>query len=593
MTYLVTARKWRPMVFDDIIGQSHIATTLRNAIATNRLSHAYIFSGPRGVGKTTTARILAKTINCLHPKEFNPDNECELCKEITEGRSVNVFEIDGASNRGVDEIRNLREAVRYAPARGKYKVYIIDEVHMLTKEAFNALLKTLEEPPPNIVFIFATTEIHKVPLTILSRCQRFDFRRISVEEIIDRLRYIAGKEKISIDNGSLMIIAKRGDGSMRDAQSIFDQIVSFCGDNISAKQILTMLNMIDEELFFRTTSIIKSKDIKNGLLLIDEIVSGGFDLKDFLTGLTEHLRNMLVTLSTGSSKLIETSEVYKKRYQDEVSGFTETDILRLIKIAGETEAALRWNQQQRLKLEIGLMRMIKLDSSVEITQLLQQIDELKKNAGNNSARTSEPSAMFGNTRPASSETPVRGSVKATQPTLRPDQIVSPMVSGSPAPFTFSKRTISAQLIKEESVVAQSTKTEASGVALTSDEATKKWSTFLEETLKQRIAVGTMLGETNLIDVRNNMLRIGCPDDFHLDGLRRNRQFLQEIAERVYGAKVQLEAIVARQAEITPGISSMVSRETSSQLPKIELNIDPRSQTVVQALIREFGAKEIE
>jgi len=593
MTYLVTARKWRPMVFDDIIGQSHIATTLRNAIATNRLSHAYIFSGPRGVGKTTTARILAKTINCLHPKEFNPDNACELCKEITEGRSVNVFEIDGASNRGVDEIRNLREAVRYAPARGKYKVYIIDEVHMLTKEAFNALLKTLEEPPPNIVFIFATTEIHKVPLTILSRCQRFDFRRISVEEIIDRLRYIAREEKISIDDDSLMIIAKRGDGSMRDAQSIFDQIVSFCGDNITSKQILSMLNMIDEELFFRTTSIIKSKDIKNGLLLIDEIVSGGFDLKDFLTGLTEHLRNMLVTLSTGSSKLIETSEVYKKRYQDDASRFTETDILRLIKIAGETEAALRWNQQQRLKLEIGLMRMIKLDSSVEITQLLQQIDELKKNAGNNSGRSSEPSAMFGNTRAASSETPVRGSVKATQPTLRPDQIVSPMVSGSPAPFTFSKRTISTQLIKEESVVAQSTKTEVSGTALTSDEATKKWSTFLEETLKQRIAVGTMLGETNLIDVRNNMLRIGCPDDFHLDGLRRNRQFLQEIAERVYGAKVQLEAIVARQAEIAPDISSTVSREISSQLPTIELNIDPRSQTVVQALIREFGAKEIE
>src|ERR1700690_2792850 len=253
MAYLVTARKWRPMVFEDIIGQSHIATTLRNAISTNRLSNAYIFSGRRGDGKTTTARILAKAINCLHPKEFNPDNTCELCKEITEGRSVNVFEIDGASNRGVDEIRNLREAVRYAPARGKYKVYIIDEVHMLTKEAFNALLKTLEEPPSHVLFIFATTEVHKVPSTILSRCQRYDFRRITIEDIMSRLRFIAGEEKIMIDDDSLMIIAKKGDGSMRDAQSIFDQVVSYCGTAITAPQIMSLLNVVDQEFFFRVS----------------------------------------------------------------------------------------------------------------------------------------------------------------------------------------------------------------------------------------------------------------------------------------------------------------------------------------------------
>src|SRR5689334_3904974 len=229
MTYVVTARKWRPMVFEDIVGQEHVTTTLRNAVGTERLSHAYIFSGPRGVGKTTCARILAKVINCLHPADLNPDNSCELCEEITAGRSVNVFEIDGASNRGVEEIRNLREAVRYPPARGRYKVYIIDEVHMLTKEAFNALLKTLEEPPPFVIFIFATTEIHKVPLTILSRCQRFDFRRIGIGEITARLAHIAAAEKIRIDDDALLLVAKRGDGSMRDAQSIFDQVVSFCG----------------------------------------------------------------------------------------------------------------------------------------------------------------------------------------------------------------------------------------------------------------------------------------------------------------------------------------------------------------------------
>src|SRR5512143_548049 len=228
MSFLATARKWRPMVFEDIVGQEHVATTLRNAIATNRLAHAYIFSGPRGVGKTTAARILAKAVNCLHPDNQNPDNTCELCSEITENRSVNVFEIDGASNRGVEEIRNLREAVRYGPPKGKYKIYIIDEVHMLTREAFNALLKTLEEPPSYVIFIFATTEVHKVPLTILSRCQRFDFRRIAVDEIATNLRAISKEEGVAIDEEALMVIAKKADGALRDAQSIFDQIRSFC-----------------------------------------------------------------------------------------------------------------------------------------------------------------------------------------------------------------------------------------------------------------------------------------------------------------------------------------------------------------------------
>jgi DNA polymerase-3 subunit gamma/tau len=300
MSYIVTARKWRPMVFEDVVGQAHVTTTLRNAIASNRLSHAYIFSGPRGVGKTTTARILAKAINCLHPaKDHNPDNGCELCQEITEGRSVNVFEIDGASNRGIDEIRNLREAVRYGPAKGKYKVYIIDEVHMLTKEAFNALLKTLEEPPAYILFIFATTEVHKVPATILSRCQRFDFKRNTIEEITERLLFIAREEKIEISEDALMLIAKKADGSMRDGQSIFDQIVAFCGEKIDAKQIRDALNIVDQELFFRTTDIIKAKDAKGCLALVEEIVNQGVDLREFLQGLNEHFRNLLVANVTG------------------------------------------------------------------------------------------------------------------------------------------------------------------------------------------------------------------------------------------------------------------------------------------------------
>ena len=283
--YIVTARKWRPMRFEDIVGQIHVTQTLRNAIASNRLAHAYLFSGPRGVGKTTTARLLAKAVNCRSPRDANPDNSCDICREITDGTSFDVLEIDGATNRGIDEIRNLRESVRYAPAKGKYKIYIIDEVHMLTKESFNALLKTLEEPPTHVMFIFATTEIHKVPATILSRCQRFDFRRIALDEIMGNLRVIAREEGLEIDEESLLIIARKGDGSLRDAQSIFDQVVSLCGRAITHDAILQALNMVDQEVYFHMTDLVKSRDAKGALDLVENLLGQGHDMKDFLSGL--------------------------------------------------------------------------------------------------------------------------------------------------------------------------------------------------------------------------------------------------------------------------------------------------------------------
>jgi len=567
MTYLVTARKWRPMVFDDIVGQSHIATTLRNAIATNRLSHSYIFSGPRGVGKTTTARILAKAINCLHPKDINPDNECELCKEITDGRSVNVFEIDGASNRGVEEIRNLREAVRYGPAKGKYKVYIIDEVHMLTKEAFNALLKTLEEPPSYVVFIFATTEIHKVPLTILSRCQRFDFRRITIEEITDRLRLITKEEKITIDDDALFLIAKRGDGSLRDAQSIFDQVVSYCGDKVEAKQIITMLNLVDEEIFFRVTDLITAKDVKAGLLLVEDVISKGYDIREFLNGLMEHFRNLLIAITTKSTNLIETSELYRKRYEKEAHNFVENDLLRLIKIAGDTDTAIRWNQQPRLKLEIGLVQMIKLDSSVEISRLLQQLEEFKKNINGTTEKKIPP--PFEAPTAKTTETPIKGSVKASPPTLRAEQIVpQALLMSEPAP-NYQRVSLAP--------------------TLSNDEALSKWSIVVEETRKQRISLGTMLSETSLVGVQDGKLCIGCPDEFHRDELKlkRNQQFLQELTQKIYGAKVQLETIISHH-------TTSPNQPDGAKAEKIETGSQPTTNQhpIIQALIREFGAREV-
>ena len=378
MAYLVTARKWRPSKFSEVVGQEHVTATLLNSLKLGRVAHAYIFAGPRGIGKTTVARILAKAINCLNPQDYEPCNECEMCVEISNGRSIDVLEIDGASNRGIDEVRDLRESVRYTPTKAKYKVYIIDEVHMLTKEAFNALLKTLEEPPPHILFIFATTEPHRVPSTILSRCQRFDFRRIEIQKIIERLKLIAQQDKIQIDDDSLFTIAKKANGSLRDALSIFDQVVSFCGEKIKFEDVIKALNIIDQEIFFRVTDIVKEKNIKAGLELVDEITKLGYDFQEFLTGLSEHLRNFLVVITTKSTELIEATEYYKSRYISQANNFTESDIIRMLKIVNDAEASIKWAPQPRLKLEMVITQLASLDSAVKIQELLAKIEELEK-----------------------------------------------------------------------------------------------------------------------------------------------------------------------------------------------------------------------
>ncbi|HUN66082.1 MAG TPA: DNA polymerase III subunit gamma/tau [Bacteroidota bacterium] len=559
--YIVTARKWRPQVTGDVVGQEHVTTTLRNAIATNRLSHAYLFSGPRGVGKTTTARILAKAINCLHPRDNEPDNSCELCAELAEGRSLNVFEIDGASNRGVDEIRNLRDSVRYPPAKGKYKVYIIDEVHMLTKEAFNALLKTLEEPPPFVVFIFATTEIHKVPATILSRCQRFDFRRISVREITDRLRFIAGREKIRIDDEALLIVAKRADGSMRDAQSIFDQLVSFCGASISSDKIISMLSIVDDEIYFRVTDILRKRDPAAALLLIDEIVNRGVDAREFLLGLIEHLRNLLITVTMKSTDLLETADHYRVRYKDTADAFSDSDLLRLIRIVSAAELELRRSQHPRFKLELCLLQMIALDRTVQIETLIEEIERLRNSrpAGSPSASGARPAASAA---PQNASAPVRGSVKATQPVLHPDQIVPPPV----------------QYTGTHDAPAHSFTPETAGTPIPSDILQQKWPILVAEACKRRIAVGSILSESRPVDISGNQIRIACPDGFHLDSFKRNKQFILDLAESIYGAKVRIEGILGT-------FPSAPSPEPSAP------SAAP-ANPVIRAIMDEFGAKEI-
>ncbi|MFA7325761.1 MAG: DNA polymerase III subunit gamma/tau [Candidatus Kapaibacterium sp.] len=373
--FLVTARKWRPRLYSDVVGQEHITKTLKNSISSDRVHHAYLFSGPRGVGKTTTARIHAIALN-NHTDDFEPDLNSELAKQLGEGRAMDIIEIDGASNNSVDDVRRLRENAKYPPVNGKYKVYIIDEVHMLSDSAFNALLKIIEEPPPHLVFILATTEPQKIPATILSRCQRYNFRRMEIEEIVEQLSMIANAEGLVIDEESLQIIARKGDGSMRDSQSIFDQAIAFCGRDIKYTELASALNLIDEMFYFRISSAIINHDIKEIFTISNEIVTHGYDVKECMSGLLEHFRNTLTVVTTTKTDLIKTSKAFKAKYVELAHNMAKADLLRLMELASRTENDLRFASSPSIKFETALVQMASMDKAKDIETLLKEVMKL-------------------------------------------------------------------------------------------------------------------------------------------------------------------------------------------------------------------------
>ena len=390
MTYQAISRKYRPQKFEEVIGQSHISLTLRNAIKNNRISHAYLFTGSRGIGKTSTARILAKSLNCENPVDYNPCNQCQNCTEITIGTSLDVLEIDGASNRGIDQIRDLRENVKYPPAKSNYRIFIIDEVHMLTKEAFNALLKTLEEPPQHVVFIFATTEPSKIPATIISRCQRFDFYRIPLKDIIAQLKIIAEKEKVEISDDVFSLIAKKADGSMRDAESLLDQVIAFSGDVVTIDDANKILHQIDYDYFFKVGSLILNKERSALLEMANDIFINGIDIRDFLDGLAEHFRNCMIAKTTNSVDMIDLPLNIKEKFKIESENWQLEDLLRLIQIISDAQINLKLAINQRTFLEFVLIKMGTMDSVVTLEQLLKHIDSADFNVGR---KTEEPKTL--------------------------------------------------------------------------------------------------------------------------------------------------------------------------------------------------------
>ncbi|RJR18928.1 MAG: DNA polymerase III subunit gamma/tau [Desulfobacteraceae bacterium] len=388
MAYEVIARKWRPQVFQDVIGQEHVTQTLINAMKTDRLAHAYLFGGPRGVGKTSVARIFAKAINCTEGEPGTPCNRCRSCIEITEGSSVDVQEIDGASNRGIDEIRELRENIRYLPSSSRYRVYIIDEVHMLTLPAFNALLKTLEEPPAHVKFVFATTESHKVPITILSRCQRFDFKRIPLSQLAEHLKTITCNEGVIIGESALRLIARAAEGSMRDAQSLLDQVISFTGTTVEESRVREILGIIDRDILLNVSRAVIENDVVRCVEMVEELYTSGHDLKDFYRSLMHQLRNLIFCLIVPNFRPQDFTESELDDLRQQAKKAGETKLQTALDFLIHREESIRQTSYPRLILEATLIKLCRMGEFLSVKDILLKIAQIEKALMNAPAESS-------------------------------------------------------------------------------------------------------------------------------------------------------------------------------------------------------------
>jgi DNA polymerase-3 subunit gamma/tau len=438
MAYQVIARKWRPQKFEDVTGQEILTRTLRNSIENGRLHHAYLFSGARGVGKTTTARLVAKALNCHKadgptgtPCVNTDETACASCREIAEGRSMDVLEIDAASNTGVDNVRDvIIGSVAISPARDRYKVFIIDEVHMLSGAAFNALLKTVEEPPPNVVFMMATTEEHKVPETITSRCQLFEFRTIATAKIAERLRVIADAEKLSISDEALREIARAGDGSMRDAQSAFDQVISFAGDTIKTEDVEKALGIAGADVLARVVSGIAENKPAEALAIVDDLVMRGHNLRNFCRDVLGHLRDLLVVKVSGDPKLLDSSSAAASNLQQQAALFSESDLVRFFHSLAETEACLKDAANARYQVEVGLVKLMEMRRLATLGDLVGRINELE-----NALRTGQPLAERKSPQSAPESGPTRAPARSAAARSVPEaaQQAAPQAAQQAAP----------------------------------------------------------------------------------------------------------------------------------------------------------------
>ncbi len=550
MNYIVTARKWRPQIFSEVVGQEHITTTLKNAILNNRIAHAFLFAGPRGVGKTTTARILAKVLNCINPQKGEPCNQCEMCQSFQSSQTLDIIEIDGASNRRIDEIRTLRESVKYAPTKGKFKVYIIDEVHMLTTESFNALLKTLEEPPEHVIFIFATTDVHKVPLTIISRCQRFDFRRIEMSAIKNLLKGIAEAEKIQIDDMALTLIAKKADGALRDAQSLFDQVISFSGGIVQSEVISKMLNLIDEEIYFTISDAILNKNFKAAFDVTRTVYENGWNFMDFANGLNEHFRNIMTVVIRKDSTLIEEAEYYKEKYLEYVDQFSEGDLLRVLNFINKTQYELKNSYNQRMKMEIALCHLIGLERSSTISEILNKI---------NTGRISEPPKSYSSGTGGVSKKPVQEQSLSNVRLVEKNEIKLPEVKNFIPPTARDSSEF--------------------------NDIITKWETFVEQVKTDKLFFGSILNNSNPVNIANDKLNIEVEHTEDWDIISDNKSYLDKKTKEVFGKKIEFNNAGKKKSGSSKKSSKSISNSETSKSPSDD-------NALVNAVINQLGGREI-
>ncbi|MGI4805977.1 MAG: DNA polymerase III subunit gamma/tau, partial [Janthinobacterium lividum] len=457
--FVVSARKYRPVTFESVVGQRHITGTLKNAIKNNQLAQAFLFCGPRGVGKTTCARILAKTINCTN---LQPDIEacgvCDSCRAFQNGNSFNVHELDAASNNSVDDIRNLIEQVRIPPQAGRYKIYIIDEVHMLSQAAFNAFLKTLEEPPPYAIFILATTEKHKILPTILSRCQIFDFNRIQVDDMTRHLEFIAKKEHINYEEDGLHIIAQKADGGLRDALSMFDQIVSFSGGKeITYKLVIDNLNILDYDYYFRLTDFILQENTPQSLLILNEILANGFDGYHFTTGLASHFRNLLVGKDTSTLKLLEVSESIRKKYEQQAQQISASFLVSALNLANQCDLQYKISKNQRLQVELALIKMCHITAAFNLVKEASSLERNPDSEKKKSEPVVSPQKTLSNSAP---EISVKIDQSLAEPTIKihdEPKIEVSKLDEKPAEKT-SVKTVSLEDSPQETAIISAEKT---------------------------------------------------------------------------------------------------------------------------------------
>ena len=523
MSYKVLSLKYRPQNFLEVVGQEHVTKTLVNAFKKERVGQGYIFTGPRGVGKTTTARILAKGLNCKDSKNGNPCNKCTICDEITEYRNLDVLEIDGASNRGIEEIRNLRELIKFSPMNAKYKIFIIDEVHMLTNQAFNALLRTLEEPPPHGKFIMCTTDIHKVPDTIISRCQRFDFNRISINHIKESINSILLKEKLESDVESIEAIATKSEGSMRDALSILDQVIAFSDSKINFKDVENILGLVSSEIYFRLTDSIKDKNTELLLETLTEIRKGGIPVGDVLKGLNVHIRNLMYASLNDGINILDMSDDLKHEYIESSKLWDVRDLLRITEIINDLEVNINRSNQPYIMFEITALKLLEMDQTIFIEDLLNQ---------------STPATDFGEKKNEvlnNNDSTVKVDSKSEVETSKSDILDTSDINIKADKITPDKKEDNVDRLKSKK------DNEADNSALDIDFIKDKWLSIVSMVTNIRTSIGIVLEHSMPIKTERNALQVGVYNQpkFSLDLLNKNKQVIEKIASKQLNKTVVL------------------------------------------------------